>query len=197
MGEYWATVGMIAILATPAMADDVSDKLDAARAAYGKGDALRTLDAVQSLAGTLTARLVDQFAKTLPPPPPGWEASAPESQSLDAIGGGLAVTRGYQKGDAALSASLIVDNPSVANTVALFQSSGGPPPGEVGWKSVKVGNEEAMIRYNAANREGEIASAIENRAALQIEGSEIGSEQVLIDIAQGWNFALLKKLLGP
>lgn len=194
---YGAIASVASILVTPAHADEVSDKLDAARAAYGKSDALRALEALQAIEGTLTAKLVEQFAHVLPQPLPGWEAAAPESQQLDAVGGGLTVTRGYQKGDAALNASLIVDNPSVANTVALFQTTAGPPAGEVGWKAVKVGSEDAMIRFDPANREGEIVLAIQNRAALQIEGSEIGAEQILTDAAQQWNFALLKKLLGP
>ena len=192
-----AILGMASILAPPVLADDVSDKLDVARAAYAKSDPLRALETLQAVEGTLTAKLVEQFAKTLPQPLAGWEATSPESQPLDAVGGGITVTRGYQKGDAALNASLIVDNPSVANTVALFQSTGGPPAGEVGWKAIKVGSEDAMVRFDPANREGEIVLAIQNRAALQIEGSEIGAEQVLIDAAQGWNFVLLKKLLGP
>jgi hypothetical protein len=192
-----AAFGLASLLAISAQADDISDKLDAARTAYGKSDSLRTLEALQSLEGTLTTKLVEQFAKTMPQPPSGWEASPPESQPLDAVGGGLTVTRAYQKGDAALNATLIVDNPSVANTVALIQSPGAPPAGEVGWKGVKIGTDDAMVRFDPANREGEIMLAIQNRAALQIEGSEIASEQILTEAAQGWNLALLKKLLGP
>jgi len=197
----WTSVGaavfaLASTIAAPARSDDISDKLDAARAAYAKSDSMRTLAALQSLESALTAKLVEQFSKAMPQPPAGWEASAPESQPLDAVGGGLTVTRAYQKGDAALNATLIIDNPSVANTMALLQSPSAPPPGEVGWKMVKIGSDDAMIRFDPTNHEGEIMMAIQNRAALQIDGSEIASEQILTEAAQGWNLALLKKLLG-
>ena len=189
------SVGVWAAGAIAARADDISDKLDAARGAYARADALRALEALQAAETALTARLTDQFAKALPPPPAGWEASPPDSQPLDAIGGGITITRGYQKGEAALNAELIVDNPAVGNAQALFAPTG--PAGGAGWKSVKIGGEDALLRFDAANKDGEIVITLLGRAALQIEGSEIASDQPLTDLAQGWNLTLLKKLLVP
>ena len=180
----------------PARADEVSDKIDAARGANNHGDMMRTLASLQSAEAAVAARLVEQMGHVLPPPPAGWEATAPESEPLDEVGGGLTVTRGYQKGESVLNATVIVDNPSVANSVALFQ--GGTQGGDAGagWKPVKVGTENAMLRFDASSKEGEIVVVVQSRAALQLEGSGVGSEQELLDIAQGWNVALLKKLLG-
>ena len=190
------TVVVSLLAAAPARADDVSDRLDAARAAYGRGDALRALEGLQAAEGVLTSRLAEQYARTLPPPPAGWDASPPDTQPLDSIGGGLTIERGYQKGQAALNASLIVDNPAVANVLALFQPNAAAVAAG-GWKSVKIGGEDALLRYDAANKEGELVFVLQGRAALQIEGSEIASEQALLDLAQGWNVAQLRKLLGP
>ena len=179
-----------------AQADEVGDRLAQANSAYARGDSLRALEAVQAVQGSLTGRLVDQFAKALPPAPAGWEAAAPESQSLDLVGGGLTITRGYQKGEATLNASLLIDNPAVANIVALFQPGSPPPGGAGGWKTIAIGSETALLRFNAANHEGEVVLAIQGRAALQIEGGEIPDEKILLGAAQGWNFGLIKKLLG-
>jgi hypothetical protein len=188
---------MVAVAAaTPVMADDVGDKLDAARAAYAHGDALRTLEALQAAQRGITAKLVERFTHVLPPALPGWQAGDTTSQTLDTIGGGLTVARGYLKGEATLNASLLVDNPAVASTAALFQPGAAAASGG-GWKTVTVGDETALLRFNAANREGEIVMAVQNRAALQIEGGEIATEQSLIDAAQGWNLAQLRQLLGP
>ncbi len=191
-------VAIVAALAaaSAAWADEVGDRLEAARSAYARGDALRALEAVQAAQGALNGRLVEQFAKTLPPAPQGWEASVPESQPLDLIGGGITITRGYQKGEATLNASLLIDNPAVANIVSLFQPGSGPPGGEGGWKTVAVGGETGLLRFDAANHEGEIVLAIQSRAALQIEGGEIADEKILLNAAQGWNLTLLRKLLG-
>jgi len=35
------------------------------------------------------------------------------------------------------------------------------------------------------------------RALLQIEGTDINKDDVLLDAAKGWNVAALRKLLGP
>ena len=197
----WAAVrgavfGIAVMAAVPALADEIADKLEAARTAYSHADALRTLAALQAAETALTVKLVDQFGRIMPPPPAGWDATPSESQSLDEVGGGLTVTRGYQKGASVLTASLIVDNPSVANSIALFQPATGSTDGAVGWKPVKLGAENALVRFDPPNREGEILLVIQGRAALQIEGSEIDGEQILVDTAQGWNLVQLRKLLG-
>lgn len=198
--RWSAIIGAMAatgtLCATPALADEVGDKIEAARVAYGHGDALRTLEALQAAEANLTGRLVDQFARTLPAPPAGWEATTADSQVLDTIGGGITVTRGFQKGEAALNASLLVDNPAVANIIALFQPGSSALSGDGGWRTVNIGGENALLRFDAANRDGEIVMVIAGRAALQVEGSEIAADQVLIDLAQGWNLPALKKLLG-
>jgi len=187
---------LLAAIATPVFADDVADKIELARTANSKGDSLRALAALQTAEAAIAARLVDQFARVMPPAPAGWEATAPESEPLDAVGGGLTVTRGYQKGDSVMNATLTIDNPSVANSAALFQA--GPSSGEGGtaWRAVKVGPETAMLRFDPSSGEGEIVLVVQMRAALQIEGSDIPSDQALAAVAQGWNLTLLKKLLG-
>jgi hypothetical protein len=187
---------LLAAIATPVFADDVADKIDLARAANAKGDSLRALAALQTAEAAIAARLVDQFARVMPPAPAGWEATAPESEPLDAVGGGLTVTRGYQKGDSVLNATLTIDNPSVANSAALFQAAPSSGEGGTAWRAVKVGAETAMLRFDPSSGEGEIVLMVQMRAALQIEGSDIPSDQALTAAAQGWNLTLLKKLLG-
>ncbi len=127
---------------------------------------------------------------------PGGKRPRPTARRSNSIGGGITVTRGFQKGEAALNASLLVDNPAVANILALFQPGNGAPAGDSGWRIVNIGGESALLRFDAANREGEIEMVIAGRAALQVEGSEIAADQILIDLAQGWNLPALKKLLG-
>lgn len=191
------SVMIAASAAMPALADEAGDKLEQARSAYGRGDGLHALEALQAAQNAITTKLVEQFSHVLPPAPAGWQASEAESQPLDTIGGGLTITRGYQKGESTLNATLLVDNPAVANILALFQPNSSIAAGDGGWKSVSVGGEVALLRFDAANREGEIVIALQGRAALQLEGGEIADAQVLTATAAGWNLAQLKKLLGP
>jgi|GEM_PF-1123471 len=177
--------------ALPARADDVANAIEQARTAYGRGDLTHSLTALQTATNALYVKLSEQFGKCLPAGPAGWEAAPVESQSLDSIGGGLTVTRGYMKGDATLNASLVVDNPAVAAGGAPFKQA--PKPG---WSKVKVGNDDALLHFDAPNHSGEIMILVGDRALLQIEGNEIPKEDTLIEAAKGWNIPGIKKLLG-
>jgi hypothetical protein len=194
-------VGLVVValglgLAGPVWADDVGAQIDAARTTYGKGDALHTLSALQAAVDLLQGHLSDQFAKTMPPPPAGWEAGAASSVALDSIGGGLTVSRAYTKGDSTLNASLVIDNPSVEATVTMFRNST-QLTAQPGWSRVKVGADDAILRFDASSRAGEISILVGERALLQIEGTDINKDDVLLDAAKGWNVAALRKLLGP
>lgn len=180
---------VVGLMAQPVRADDISVQIDSARTAYGRGDGLHTLSALQSAVNALNAKLADQLGKIMPPPPPGWDASAPEAQSLDSVGGGVAVARGYTKDTATLNAMVMVDNPAIGNGGASLN-------GKPGWSRIKLGSEEAMLRFDPQTRTGEVILLVGERALLQVEANDIGSPDALVDAAKGWNLAGLRKLLG-
>jgi len=179
---------------SPVLADDIAIQIDSARGAYGKGDQLHALAALQAATSQLNQRLTSQFGKFLPVAPHGWDSSPPESQSLDSVGGGLSVTQAYGKGESTLNASLIIDNPAVGVSASLFQ--GGAQVNRPGWSRVKVGGDDVLLRFDSATRAGEVMMVIGDRALLQVEGNEIGKEDVLLEIARGWNVSALRKLIG-
>jgi len=184
-------LGSALLASAPAFADDVANSIEQARAAYAKGDSLHALTALQSAQEVVYGRLTDQFSKAMPAAPAGWEASPPESQSLDSIGGGMTVTRGYIKGDATLNASLVVDNPAVA--------AGGAPlkqPLKAGWSKIKIGSDDALERFDTSARSGEVIILINDRVLLQIEANDIPKDDAMLDAAKGWNIAAIRKILG-
>jgi len=179
---------------SPALADDIAIQIDSARGAYGKGDQLHALAALQAATGQLNQRLASQFGKILPLAPRGWDSAPPESQSLDGVGGGVSVTQAYSKGESTLNASLIIDNPAVGLSASLFQ--GGAQVNRPGWSRVKLGGDDVLLRFDSATRAGEVMMVIGERALLQIEGNEIGNDDVLLEIVRGWNVSALRKLMG-
>lgn len=182
------------ILARPAAAEDISVQIDAAKAAHARGDALKAMSLLQAAAAQIGTRLSEQLGRMTPPPLPGWETQPPEYQSLDMLGGGLTVTRAYVKGGATLNAALIVDNPAVGGVDAMFVAMRqGPQPG---WSRVRVNGEDALLRFDAESRSGEILIVERGRMLLQIEGNEIADGEVLVEAAKGWNTGALKKLIG-
>ncbi|PKU26313.1 hypothetical protein CWS72_00185 [Telmatospirillum siberiense] len=180
---------------SPARADDVAVQIEAARAAYGKGDPLHALAALQAATLQLNQNLVGQFGKLLPVAPRGWVSSAPELQALDGAGGGLEVTEAYSKGEATLNVSLIIDNPAVASSMAMVQEASRQSL-RPGWSKVKLGTDDAVLRFDPQTRAGEVVMVIGDRALLQIEGNEITKDDVLLEAARGWNLGALRKLIG-
>lgn len=176
--------------AFPAFAEDVSNSIDQAHAAYAKGDILRTFTALQAAEASVYGRLVEQLSKAMPPAPAGWDADAPESQPLDAIGGGLTVTRGYTKGDATLNASLVIDNPAVAAGGAVLKQ-----PPKPGWSRIRIGNDDGLERFDASAGSGEVIVLVAERVLLQIEGNDLPRDDALLDAARGWNIAAIRKVL--
>ena len=181
--------------AHPARAEDISTQIEAARAALGKGDQLRALSALQAATMTLNGRLTDQCVRFLPTALNGWDTTGPEGQALDGIGGGLTVTRNYAKGSATLSATLIIDNPAVDGAASLFRSLD-QLPNQSDWSRVKFGAEDAVLRFDSATHSGEITMVIGGRALLQIEGTEINRNDVLLELAKGWHLAGIRKFVG-
>jgi hypothetical protein len=175
-----------------AWADDISNQVETARAAYAKGDQLHALSALQAAVGQLSERLLGQFGKLLPPVPQGWEASPPELQPLDSIGGGFSVTQAYSKGESTLNVSLIVDNPTVGSSASMIRESA-QQVARPGWARLKLGADDALLRFDPQTRAGEIMIVVGGRVLLQVEANDIGKDDVLIDMLRGWNIAAVRK----
>lgn len=184
-------IGGAPSLCAPAFAGDVANSIEQARAAYAKGDALHTLSALQAAETAVYGKLADQFAKTMPNAPAGWDAAGSDSQSLDSIGGGLSITKGFSRDDSTLNATLVVDNPAVAAGGAPFKQ-----PLKPGWSRIKIGADDALERFDPSTRSGEIMILIADRALLQIEANDIGKDDALLNAAKSWDIAGIRKILG-
>ena len=189
-----AAILAAALPALPARAGDaVAARLDAARAAHGRGDLARALVELEAAVADLHTRLGAALAECLPPAPPGWRAEAPETQSLaGAAGGGLSVSRAYVKDESSMNATLLLDSPAVAGTAQMLASP--TPPANT--RRVRVGAEDALLRWDPATHAGEVTMVLGNRALLQIEGDALVSGDILAETARGWNLGAIRKLSG-
>jgi hypothetical protein len=176
-------------------ADAVPGRMEAARQAYQKGEIARSALELQAVLGELHERLGKGFAEMMPAPLTGWLAEPAEVQGLGEVGGGLSVTRAYLKSDSSMNASLILDSPAVAAAAALFTNPAAAAA-QTNLRPVKVGAENALLRYDAVNKAGEITIVLNNRILLHIEGDNLTSGDILAEAARGWNFAGIRKLAG-
>lgn len=187
-----AAVLFLALTAAPPVlaADTVPARMDNARAAHAKGDLARAALELEAAVDELHARLGKLLGDCFPPVPAGWQAEAVETQSLSGSGGGLSVSRAYLRDDNSINAALILDSPAVAAALAQFQAQ--PQPNA---KKVKVGTEDAMLRWDPQERTGEVLMVLGGRILLQIEGDNLPNGDLLSEVAKGWNLPGIRKAL--
>ena len=185
-------VTMMLAAGTAWAADLVPGQIDAARAAYQKNDLARTAKALEAALSDVHDRLGKALVETMPGAPAGWQADPAEVQGLGQVGGGLAVTRAYAKGEASLNATLFLDSPAVDSAAAQFANTA--PQSNL--KRIKVGAEDALLRFDSANQAGEITIILGNRALLAIEGDNLSNGDILAEAAKGWNVAKIKAVAG-
>lgn len=195
-GRKLAAVMALTLLALPVRAaDDVPARMDAARAAYQKGDLPRAARELDAALRQLHDRLGRSLAEAMPAPLAGWQADASEIQGLGQVGGGLSVTRAYSRNESSLNASLIMDSPAVEAAAALIANPAATAA-QPNMKRVKVGAEDALMRYDSSTKSGEITIVVGTRVLLEIEGENLANGDVLMEAAKGWNVAKIRGLAG-
>jgi hypothetical protein len=175
-----------------AAAETVGAHMDSARVFYQKGDIARAAHELEAALLDLQGRLGRGLAELMPVAPTGWQAEESEILGLGGVGGGLSVTRAYTKADASLNASIILDSPAVEAAAALMVSSV-PPPNS---RRVKVGTDDALLRWDGNARSGEITIVVGDRVLVQIEGDNLSGGDQLLELARGFNVPAIRKLIG-
>jgi hypothetical protein len=84
-----AAVLAMALLAGSASADDVTDAMAAAGAAYGGGDLKETSTKLQTALVAVNQLMIDQLIAALPAAPAGWSEEEPEGIDATAMGVGF------------------------------------------------------------------------------------------------------------
>ncbi len=184
---------LLSVATVAVAADSIPTRIEAGRAAYARGDLARAAAELEAAILELHGRLGKALTEFMPPALAGWQAEAAESMPLSGSGGGLAVTRAYSKSESTMNASLILDSPAVSAAAGQFSANAST---QSNIRRLKVGSEDALLRWDGGNRAGEITIVIGNRAVLQIEGDGLASGDLLVDAAKGWNVSAIRKLLG-
>lgn len=197
-GRFWGSVVVLAMLATPAAvmaADQVRARIDAAGAAYNKGDLSQAASDLGAALAAVQERLGHKLIEFLPLAPSGWGVEPPEVMGLGSVGGGLAVTRAYVGRDASLNVSIILDSPAVEAAAALIANPAATAA-QPNVTRLKVGAEEALMRWDSTIRSGEITIVLGGRVLLEVAGDNLANSGLLVDTVKGWNLAGIRRLTG-
>jgi hypothetical protein len=161
-----------------AFADDVTDAIDEAMQYYQDGkysDAMTSLNYASQLIGQKKGGDLQSF---LPQPLDGWEAEEATSQSMGAamLGGGISAERQYNKGSSSVRIQIVTDSPMLQSMMMMF---GNPMlAGADGGKLEKIAGEKAIVKYNAADKSGDIKLVIANRFLVTLDGNDASLEDL-------------------
>lgn len=179
---------LAALITAPVLADDVTDSIEEASAAYESGDVATAVDSLNYAVQLLQQMKGDALTQLLPEPLAGWEAGEAESAAVGAamFGGGLTAERGYKKDKSRVDIQIVTDSPMLQGMMAMFTnpmfaaSSGG--------KMVKINKQKAIVKYDKAAKKGEIQLVVNNRHMVIVTGSKVSQDE-LTEYAEAIDFS--------
>lgn len=184
-----------ALGATSAAAEPIADKLEIARQAEAKGELLKAVSALQAALEQVHRRLADGLVPLMPPAPAGWQGFDAQAEGLGIAGGGMTVMKGYEKGEASLNASIVIDPEAVAGIAEILANpaSLGAQPG---MSRIEVNGGQALMRWDAEDKSGEVMMVLGDSVLLQVVGNGIDKADVMVGMMRAWNVSAVRKQVG-
>ena len=112
------------------------------------------------------------------------------------FGAGISAQRSYNQdgGRARASAQIIVDNPMLQAMAAMFANP--TMAANSGYERLSIDglNQPAFIKYDEDRKRGEVVILLAGRVYLKVSASRIESDDVLKDLANGWNIKKIKEV---
>ena len=174
---------------SPARADDVTDQMDQARAAYQKHDLPTAVSALEAAANLLRQVQADALKATLPPVPSGWTADQVDTSAVAAsmLGGGTTVSRTYHKADQQVDVQIITDSPMLQGMAMLINS---PLAAAAGMKTVVVGGRPMSYAPN----DNSFMTLVGGKTIVKVSGNKATPEATLHDFIAAVDLVTLEKL---
>jgi hypothetical protein len=184
----------------PASADQVTDQIDLGKQYYEEGDLGGAISELQFAIQDIRSQLAGKYRDGFPPAPAGWSFQDSESDNSAAMamfGGGTSVARTYtqENGEGRIEATISVDNPMIQGLAAMLNNPAMLAADPTA-KRVRVGRDNAMVKFEEDGGSGEATLIVGGRIMLQLQGSGIANSQILEEMTKGWKVDALKKLTG-
>jgi len=179
-----ALVLMFALILT---ADDVTDSINEGMDHYKAGDYSKAIESLSYANQLIKQMKGGQLEDCFPEPLSGWDANAATSTAAgDALfGGGVTAERKYHKDNSNISIEFISDSPLLQTVMMMFSnpmfatSDGG--------KMEKIAGQKAIVKYDEANKSGDIQLVINNRYLVTVNGTAVDKD-ALVKYTEGIDF---------
>jgi ATP/maltotriose-dependent transcriptional regulator MalT len=175
--------------ASAARADDISDQIDKAGAAWRAHDSQAAITALEAAANLLRQARADMLKTLLPLPPPGWTADTAETSSVSAamLGGGTSASRIYHNGAQRVEVQITTDSPMLQGMAALISS---PLASASGVKTVMIGGR--AVSYTESDNG--YMTLVGNKVIVKVDGSKDTPETTLRSFVASIDFDAVEKL---
>jgi hypothetical protein len=172
-----------------AYADDVTEQIGQAQAAYQKHDLRAAVAALETAAELLRQAQADTLKILLPPAPPGWNADDVETSAASAamLGVGTTVSRTYHSGEQQVDVQIITDTPMLLGMAALISS---PLAAAGGMKTVMIGGRPMSY----AGNDNSFMTLVAGKTLLKVTGNKATPEPTLRGFAAAIDLAALETL---
>ena len=160
-----ALTAILSLTALPAGADDISDAIAEAAAAYEEGDLEYAQESLQFASQLISQMKTGALAMLLPEPLDGWDAEDPQTETMGAalLGGGSTASRSYTNGDSEVVIQYTANSPIVAQMAMMFSN---PAMVGSGAKLLRLGRQKAVI-----DDDGGVQFVVDNRIMVQVDGN--------------------------
>ncbi len=197
MAVLWKRIIQVSVLALllagVAVADDVTDTIDEAVAAYKNGEFGKAAEDLTYALDLVKQKKGDSLKAYLPEPLSGWTAEEAKSQTAGAamFGGGTMINRTYRKGDASVTIDIMTDSPLMQAMTAMISNP--MLASSDGGEMMRINREKAIVKYNKADKSGEVMLLIDKRFMITVKGNEVAKED-LIEYAKAIDVNKLKNI---
>lgn len=113
------------------------------------------------------------------------------------FGGGAVISRSYREegGRGTVDAQLMVDNPMAQGMAAIFANPA-LLAAQPDIERVRVGRDNAMLKWEAPRSAGEITLLIGGRVVARLEGRDLPGKEFLVDLLKAWDLARVREIAG-
>ena len=184
----------LALGASPARADEISEQLERGLKLYKEGKVNEALAEVEFATAQMRQKKAEGFAAIFPDAPVGWKADKPESQSVGQamFGGVISASRAYHKGEAEVRVEIMSDSPLI-QSLAVVLNNPMMMQGQ-GLKLARVGDQKALVQQSEDNQ-AELQMLVDGKVLVRVEASQTPKAgEVVKEFAGKVNLAKLREL---
>jgi hypothetical protein len=190
-----SALGLAALLAAPAGADEVTDQLEEARKAYEGGELRSAVQTLQFAVASIQEKINLSLLELLPEPLEGWQAEEPQAQSagMAAMITGTNLSRRYYRDDGAdVDVSITGDSPLLP-MMTMMLSNPMLMQTDPGTRVYTHAGNRGMIKHEKGSDEWEISLLVAGKIMVQVTGSGLANQQPVEEYLKAIDLAAVEK----